>query len=197
MPQFDLRNMKCAAYTNNNGSVSYGTINSMGDAMTANLELRFAEARLYAESTLAEYLRKAIGGTISVGVKYIPTATQKVLFGSSDKTRSVGTGTGSSITGLNMTAKDVQGTVGVAFYAPDMVDGEEKYTCVFIPRCRFGQPSMSLQTLGETIQFNTPTINGEFLADHTSSQNMLEVAVVDTAAKAAAWCTVVLGGTAS
>ena len=69
MPQFDLRNMKCAAYSVNGSTVSYGTINSMGDAMTANLELRFAEARLYAESTLAEYLRKAIGGTAPENVQ--------------------------------------------------------------------------------------------------------------------------------
>ena len=71
MPQFDLRHIYAAKYENNNGVISYSSPQQVGDAMTANIELRYAEGRLYAESTLAEYMRKAVGGTISLGVKYI------------------------------------------------------------------------------------------------------------------------------
>ena len=81
MPSFDLRHIYVAPYQNNNGTVSYGTAISAGDAMTVAMELRFAEARLYAESTLAEYIRKATGGTISMGVKYIPDDAQHLIAG--------------------------------------------------------------------------------------------------------------------
>ena len=190
MPAFDLRHIYVAEYTNTSGTITYGTPQSAGDAMTANLELRFAEGRLYAESTLAEYIRKALGGTISLGVKYIPDAAQKLLFGRTDKSRTVGSAT---VTSLLTTAKDKPKAVGVAFYAPDMVDGVEKYTCVFASRALFGPPSMTYQTLNESITFQTPTTTGEFMADHSTAQNLFEVAVVDTEAEAIAWCAAVFG----
>lgn len=190
MPQFDLRGIKIAQYNNNAGTVTYSNGTSIGDAMNVELNVRFAEGRLYAESVLAEYMRKVTGGTISIGEKYIPTAAQKLMFGASDKTRSSVNST--SVTGLEFTAKDVYKNVGVAFYAPDMIDGVEKYTCVFIHRALFGPPSMSLQTMGESIQFNAPTVSGEFMPDHTTAQHYLETAVCDSEATAKAWVNAVL-----
>lgn len=199
MPSFDLRGIKIAKY----GyaaltGVAYTNAQTVGDAMNVNLEMRYAEGRLYAESTLAEYMRKATGGTISIGVKYIPNAAQKILFGSRENARSItytpagGTSTTESVTGLAQGAKSDPGYVGVAFYAPDMVDGNKKYTCVKIARALFGTPSMSFQTAGENIQYNTPTTTGEFLADGSSNQDMIEVATVDYEEAAIAWVEAVL-----
>lgn len=193
MPQFDLRGIKVAKYVNTNGVISYTDAQALGDAMTANLEMRFAEGRLYAESTLAEYMRKATGGTISVGVKYIKQAAQKLLFGSTEKARSITvSGSTVSVTGLVLGAKSTGAYVGIAFYAPDMIDGVEKCTCVFAHKTLFGPPSMTLQTAGESIQFNTPVTSGEFLADDGSDQDMLEVAICDSEDAAIAWVTAVL-----
>lgn len=199
MPQFDLRGIYAAKYVNTAGTISYTNVEKVGDAMTAQLELRFAEGRLYAESALAEYLRKAVGGTISLGVKYIKSAAQKLMFGSSDSARTITyTPAGSSstatasVSGLKIGAKTTGQYVGVAFYAPDMVDGVEKYTCVKISKALFGPPSMQLQTAGENIQFNTPTTSGEFMADDSAAQDLLEVAIADTEEQAIAWVQAVL-----
>lgn len=198
MPQFDLRGIYAAKYVNTSGTITYTDKTKVGDAMTANLELRFAEGRLYAESALAEYIRKAVGGTVSIGVKYIPTAAQKLMFGSVDKSRSItytptgGTATTASVAGLVVNAKTTGKYVGVAFYAPDMVDGVEKYTCVKIAKALFGPPSMSLQTAGENIQFSTPTTSGEFMVDDSSSQDLIEVAICDNEDEAKAWVQAVL-----
>lgn len=193
MPQFDLRGIHCAKYVNTAGTITYTDEQEVGDAMTATLEMRFAEGRLYAESTLAEFMRKATGGTIALGVKYIKDSAQQLMFGSTSKTRSITAGSSTeSVTSLVLGAKSTPAYVGVSFYAPDMVDGVEKYTCVFASKCLFGPPSMSLQTAGENIQFNTPTTSGEFLASDASTQDMLEVAVCDTEAAAIAWCAAVL-----
>lgn len=189
MPYFDLRGIKVAKYVNTNGTITYTGPMSAGDAMTANLELRFAEGRLYAESSLAEYMRKATGGTISLGVKYIPTEAQKLMFGSTSKERTVSS---KKVTGLVVGGKDSGSYVGVAFYAPDMVDGVEKYTCVKVAKTRFGQPAMAFQTAGENITFNTPTTTGEFMADDSSSKALLEVALADDEETAKAWVTEVL-----
>ena len=199
MPQFDLRGMKIAKYVNSSGTITYTDPQTIGDAMNCNLELRFAEGRLYAESTLAEYMKKATGGTISVGVKYIPTAAQQLMFGSTTKSRSItytpvgtSTATTASVSGLVTTAKDAPMYVGFACYAPDMVDGVQKFTCLKVAKTLFGPPSMTMQTAGESIVFNTPTTSGEFLADDSAAQNLIEVAICDDENEAKAWVTAVL-----
>lgn len=199
MPQFGLRHIYCAKYVNTAGTITYTNPQQIGEAMTANIELRYAEARLYAEDALAEYMRKAVGGSISLGVKYIKDAAQQLLFGERTKSRSVtytpvggSTSTTKAVSGLALGGKDEGVYVGVAFYSPDMVDGVKKYTCVLIKKCLFGPPSMSLQTAGESITFNTPTTSGDFLADDSANQDMFEVATVDDENAAIAWVTAVL-----
>ena len=201
MPQFGLRSIYAAKYNNNNGVISYSDIQHVGDAISANLELRYAEGRLYAEDMLAEYMRKAVGGTISIGVKYIKQAAQTLLFNSTTKARSItytpkGTTATATATATSVVigGEDEGQYVGVAFFAPDMVDGVEKYTCVLVRKALFGPPSMSLQTMGENINFNTPTTSGEFLADDSATHDLFEVAIVDDINMAKAWVQAVLGG---
>lgn len=203
MPQFGLRSIYAAKYNNTNGVIGYSDIQHVGDAISANLELRYAEGRLYAEDMLAEYMRKAVGGTISIGVKYIKQAAQQLLFNSKTKARTISyTPTGGTATSVTATSvvtggEDEGQYVGVAFFAPDMVDGVEKYTCVLVKKALFGPPSMSLQTMGESITFNTPTTSGEFLADDSATHDLLEVAIVDNIDAAKAWVQTVLGGSGS
>ena len=201
MPQFGLRSIYAAKYNNTQGVIGYSDIQHVGDAISANLELRYAEGRLYAEDMLAEYMRKAVGGTISIGVKYIKQAAQHLLFNSKTKSRSIpytpagttATATATAVSSVISGENEGQ-YVGVAFFAPDMVDGVEKYTCVLIKKALFGPPSMSLQTMGESITFNTPTTSGEFLADDSATHDLMEVAIVDNIEAAKAWVQTVLGG---
>lgn len=190
MPAFDLRGIRIGKYAENSGVVTYSEQTSAGDAMNANLELRFAEGRLYAESKLAEYIKLAIGGTISIGVKYIPNKAQALMFGAVENKRTIDT---KQVSGLQFTTKDVANYVGIAFYAPDMIDTVQKFTCVFVPKALFGPPSLVFQTKNESITFQTPTTTGEFLPDDTTGELLIESAVVDDAETAIAWCKAVLG----
>ena len=194
MPQFDLRGIKCAKYVNTAGVITYESLQSVGDAMNVNIELRFAEGRLYAESSLAEYIRKCTGGTISIGVKYIKNGAQILMFGLTgvERTVTLPNSTEVSVNSLKTQRNTVGNYVGISFYAPDQIDGQEKYTAVFVSRCMFGQPAMSLQTAGENIQFNTPTTSGEFLSDGSEGGAIIEVAICDTEAIAKAWCDAVM-----
>lgn len=186
MPSFDLRGIRAGKYKNTSGAVSYENPTDVGDAMSAQLELRFAEGRLYAESRLAEYIKLATGGTISLAVKYIKKAAQTMLYGCTSDT---------SKENLKFSAKDIANYVGVGFYAPDKIDGVTKYTCVWVPKALFGPPSLAYQTKGENIQFNTPTTTGEFLADDSTDELLLEVETVDSATAAVAWIKGKLGET--
>ena len=190
MAKFDLRHIQCAKYVNTNGTITFTDKTAVGDAMQANISMRFAEGRLYAESHLAEFIRKSTGGTISIGVKYIKTSAQKLMFGLTEKTRSVtpAGGSATSVTSLVTKKNTVGKYVGISFYSPAMYDGVEKFDCVFIGKCMFGDPDMTLQTAGENIQFATPTTSGEFLADDSSDGQIKEAVTVDTEALAIAWC---------
>lgn len=200
MPEFDLRGIRAGKYVNTNGVITYTDVQKIGDAMAVNLDFRHAEGRLYAESSLAEYLKKAVGGTISIGVKYIPQSAQKMMFGSRENVRQISyTPSGSqtavqkTVTGLALGAKSKGAYIGVGFYAPDVVDGVDMVTVALITKSLFGPPSMSFRTAGENIQFYTPTTTGEFMADNSIHQDMVEFATVDTEKEALAWLDVALG----
>lgn len=197
MAKYDLRYIQCAKYNNNNGVISFTDKQKVGDAITANIELRFAEGRLYAESVLAEFIRKCTGGTISLGVKYILQAAQKMMFGLSERSRSVtpAGGTATEVKSLVTKRNTVGQYVGVSFYTPALYEGVEKYDCIFVGKCMFGEPSESAQTAGENIQFGTPVTNGEFLADDSEEGQIKEAVTVDTEAMARAWCDAVLSAT--
>lgn len=187
MPQIDLRRIQCAEYQfdKNTKKVSYGSPIPVGDAMNVNIQPKFAEGRLYAESSLAEYIRKITGGTLSIGVKYIPVPAQILMFGFKQLKRTVGSAT---VASLAQGAKDSGKYVGVSMYAPDMIDGVEKYTGVFISKSRFGAPAMVLATQGQNIVFQTPTTSGEFLPDDRTGRVSIEVAICDTEEDVIAWC---------
>lgn len=185
MPTFDLRGIKIGKYINTEGTITYDTPISMGDAISVELNLTAAEGRLYAESRLAEYKKLITGGTASVGVKYITDAAQKLLFGMSENTRNVGTST--SQKSLKATAKDIAKYVGMGFYAPDAIDGTDKYTAVFVYKVLFGAPSYVYATKGDSITFQTPTTTGEFLADDSEDKNIMETATLESETDAIAW----------
>jgi len=188
MPQFGLRGIKVAKYVNTEGVISYTDRQVVGKAMQANFELRRAEARLYAEDGLAEYMTSATGGTVSLGVAYIKDAAQKLMFGLTEKSRNITVeGATSEVTGLAVSAKNEGVYVGIGFYCPAMMDGEKKFWVCRISKALFGPPSMSLQTKGETIVFNTPTTTGEMLMDDSDEGLIYESAYVDSEDEAEAW----------
>ena len=194
MAKYDLRYIQCAKYVNTDGVISFTDRQRVGDSMTANIELRFAEGRLYAESVLAEFIRKCTGGTISLGVKYIKENAQKLMFGLTEKTRSITPqgGTATSVKSLVTKRSTMGNYVGISFYTPALYEGVEKYDCIFVGKCMFGEPSETNQTAGENIQFQTPVTNGEFLADDSDDGQIKEVCTVDSEALAKAWCDAVL-----
>lgn len=199
MPQFGLRGATVAQYNNNDGAVTYGNPIGAGCAITVNLELTFAEARLYACDSLAEYLREVTGGNITFGAKLFPQEAQLLMFGSKTKTRSVkytpegGTQTTKTVTSVATTANDDPSYVGFGCYAPDMVNGVRKYTAFFVPKVKFSTPSTVLQTKGESITFQTPQTTGAFLQSDASDKVIQEIAICDDEEQAKAWITAAFG----
>lgn len=189
MPSFDLRYIQCAPYQCTDKNVTYGAKQKVGDAMSVDITLTFAEGRLYAEGKLSEFMKEVTGGTISMAVKDILKEAQKTMFGVKDKQRTISE---QPVSGLVYSAKDTASYVGISFYCKDMVDNVAKFTCILIIKSLFGPPAMSKQTKGQNITFSTPTTTGEFLPSDADAQELFELATVDSEDEAIAWCDAVL-----
>lgn len=189
MPSFDLRYIQCAPYQFTEKKVTFGAKQKVGDAMSVDITLTFAEGRLYAEGKLSEFMKEVTGGTISMAVKDILKEAQKTMFGVKDKQRTISE---KPVSGLVYSAKDTASYVGISFYCKDMVDNVAKFTCILIIKSLFGPPAMSKQTKGQNITFSTPTTTGEFLPSDADAQELFELATVDSEDEAIAWCDAVL-----
>lgn len=96
-----------------------------------------------------------------------------------------------------MTAKgsDDGAFVGVGFYATSIKNNIRGFRAIWLTKVKFGVPSESMETRGEAINFQTPTIEGTILT------NVLDVwkeeATFPTEAEAKTWLNTMasIGGT--
>lgn len=191
MPQFNFTTAICAPYIFEDNAVSYGDTMDMGGTMTADLDLKFAEGRLYSRGGLSRYRKKVTSGSISIGVDKIPDATQKSLFDLKERIRTVGSAQAKSMSAsADMNAR----YHGVGLIAPDAGDDKDEYTAVFVHKSMFGPPSMSFKTLdGNTIVFATPTTVGEFMKSDAEGLDLVEWLNFDTEEEAKAWLNACFG----
>ena len=132
------------------GAESYDTPVRLAKAIQANLSIDIAEAMLFADDAAQESVREFQSGTLTLGVDEITPEVAAVLLGAAIDGNGV----------LVSSSEDVGPPVAVGFRAR-RANGQHKYFWLY--RVLFGTPSTSLQTKGESITFNTPTIEGTIM----------------------------------
>ena len=195
MARIGLRGATLAKYNvGANGAVTYDAPISGGCARVADLQLQFAEAELWGCDGLREYLREAVGGTITFEATFFSDAMKVLAFGNKERTREItyqndeGVDITKTITSVADTSSDDAPYVGFAVYSPDMINHVKKWAAFFIPCCKFSSPNTTLATRDNSINFQTPTTTGRFLPDDTDEHVIRDVAILDTEAEAQAWC---------
>ena len=133
-----------------NGNESYGTPQKLAKAMSADLSVELAEATLYADDGAAEIVKEFKSGTLSLGVDDIGAAVASDLTGAVIDNNGVVISTG----------EDGADPVAIGFRAKKS-NGKYKYFWLY--RVKFGIPATALATKGDSITFNTPTIEGTVL----------------------------------
>lgn len=129
------------------GIETYGTPVSLARAIKADLAIELSEVTLYADDGAAYVIKEFKSGTLTLGVDDIGTAAAQDL-----------TGTVTDDNGVLISASETVGaSVAVGFRA---LKPDNRYRYFWLYRVKFGIPSVSLQTKGETITFSTPTIEG-------------------------------------
>lgn len=129
------------------GDETYGTPTQLAKAIKADLTIDLAEATLYADDGEAYVIKDFKSGKLSLGVEDIGVKAAQDL-----------TGAAVDDNGVLVSASENEGAaVAVGFRA---LKPNGKYRYFWLYRVKFGVPETNLQTKGDSITFQTPTIEG-------------------------------------
>ena len=132
------------------GTETYAAPVQLAKAMTADLSVELAEATLYADDGASEIVKEFKSGTLSLGVDDLGGRVASDLTGAVIDSNGV----------VISTAEDGGDPVAVGFRAKK---SNGKYRYFWLYRVKFGIPATALATKGDSITFNTPTIEGTIL----------------------------------
>ena len=132
---------------NTAGEETYGTPQKLAKAIEAEVSIELNEAVLYADDGTDTVIKEFKNGTITLGVNDIGTDAAKDLTGAVVDNNGV----------LVSTGEDEPTPVAIGFRAKT---AKGRYRYFWLYRVLFGIPGTTLKTKGESIEFQTPSIEG-------------------------------------
>ena len=129
------------------GEETYGAPKQLAKAIKADLSVELAEAVLYADDGAAEVVKEFKSGKLSLEINDIGATAAEDLTGAKLDDNKV----------LISSSEDGGEPVAIGFRAKK-ANGKYRYFWLF--RVKFGVPETNLQTKGDNITFQTPTIEG-------------------------------------
>ena len=132
------------------GNETYASPVQLAKAISADLSVDLAEATLYADDGAAEIVKEFKSGTLSLGVDDLGGTVASDLTGSTIDSNGV----------VISAAEDGGDPVAIGFRAKK---SNGKYRYFWLYRVKFGIPATALATKGDSITFNTPTIEGTIM----------------------------------
>ena len=150
-----------------NGVVTgYAGVKTMGKAISASFEPSTPDDNpLYANNAVAENDSSgASGGTLTLTLDRLTQEAAADLYGLTveEVEVTVGDTPGTQVDGtaLKYTGNEQSAPVGVAFIRQNQVDGVRNHEVILYRRATFSMPADSAQTMGESIEWQTPEIEG-------------------------------------
>lgn len=179
-------------YVNTDGTVTYtgGAVFAKAVEFNATIESS-DDNNLYADNMIAESDRSFAGGTISVTTDEISQTAAAAILGITPDTITIGETTNVSelVYDDDMEVPDL----GFGIIIKKKVSGVDKYRAVFFHRIKFNIPADAAVTQGETIEWQTPTIDGSIMRDDSAKHGWKSEVTVDTEAIAVAYLKQKLG----
>ena len=153
-----------------NGVVTgYGGVKTMGKAISASFEPNTPDdTPWYANNSVAENDSSgASGGTLTLTLDRLTQEAAADLYGLTveDVEVTVGDTPGTQVEGtaLKYTGNEQSAPVGVAFIRQNQVDGVRNHEVILYRRATFSMPADSAQTMGESIEWQTPEIEASVM----------------------------------
>ena len=152
-----------------------GGTKQMGKAISASFELNDTSANpLYANNAIAEHdSQAASGGTLDLTLDKITSTAIGDLYGLTPQTSTVSVG-GDSVTGTGFDWKGTEqsNNVGVAFIRWHQEnDSRAVHEVVLYRNVIFDPPKLDAQTMGETVEWQTPELTGTVIGKEGDGAN--------------------------
>lgn len=179
-------------YVNTDGTITYTGGAIFAKAVEFNATIDSSEDNnLYADNGIAEADRSFGGGSISITTDDIEQAAAAAILGITADTITVGTETSVSelVYDDDMTVPDL----GFGIIIKKKKNGVDKYRAIFFHKIKFNIPEDAATTQGETIEWQTPTIEGTIMRDDSAKHGWKSEVTVDTEALAVAYIKQKLG----
>ena len=128
-----------------------------GKAVSFSMSPNIAEASLYGDDILAESEKAVTSATLSLGTTDVPDNCKKLMFGHKE-----GDG-GETHKEYTYNVDDNAAYVGFAVIGVKKVDGKRVFEVQAFPKTQWKDPSVEIQTRGESTQFTTPSTEGTAL----------------------------------
>lgn len=151
MAKIGLNNLKFGVLSEVGDTVTYGAMQSLGKAVSANVSITSNSASLYADDAIAETDNSFSNGTITLTVDDDGDTVFAPLLG-----HEIDSNTGEMIRNKN----DVAPYVGVGRIINKMKNGARLFKVEFLSKVKFTEPSQESNTHGETTEFGTQQVEG-------------------------------------
>lgn len=169
----------------NEEEVKYTDTFICGRAIGVEITPQYAEGSLYADNIQAEYDKEFKFADLSLNTSTMPIQAHELMFG-----HLVGT-EDKSANSVTFRAEDESGFVGIGFYVNEKVDGQRKYTAMWLYKAKFTEGAESYSSKGENIEYQTPSVSGQAMA--LPDGRWKEVRTFDTMTEAISWLNVMSG----
>lgn len=172
MASIGLSKPYIAAYAAEGGTVTYTGGKTIGKATTLELSLESGSDNiLYGDNGPAETDVQFSGGTLTLGTTELDAAVLAELLGLQTQELSVTGMTTEDATEAIWNNQQVVPYVGFGAIAKKQINNVIKWVGIVYPKVQFQNLNESLETQGETITWNTPTIEATIMTDDTTAQN--------------------------
>lgn len=128
-----------------------------GKAVSFSMSPNIAEASLYGDDILAESEKAVTSATLSLGTTDVPDQCKKIMFGHKEGSEGV------EHKEYTYNVDDNASYVGFAVIGVKKVDGKRVFEVQAFPKTQWKDPSVEIQTRGESTQFTTPSTEGTAL----------------------------------
>lgn len=148
-----------AIYSYNGNAVTYSSGQILARGVSVDMSVSSADSvNFYADNILAESAGGVFtDGEITLTVDGLDAAAEKLIFNLADA--------GSD--GFVSWGDANPATVGIGFIVRTMYLGVESFQRIIIPKAKFNVPSLTAETQGETIAFQTTELTAVLMRDDT------------------------------
>ena len=179
-------------YSATGNTVSYTYVGRLGYAVSIDVSLDNSDPIiLYADNGPRESASGFGGGSVTLGLDDLPLDIAKDILG---LTVTDVAATQDAHAYKTMDYKDaVAPYVGIGFIVDIIYGGTKQYLAVVLTKTQFQVPQLTVNTQGETIEFQTPSLSATLLRDDQADPVWRCDGLFDNAAQAEDWVKAKLG----